>query len=221
MAAVIGHAAPGRETSPPPAAADDPFAVLVHDAQASLAESIEKAGLGRDPYRFPMGALAQALGVLPAFMGRLDVALDHARQPVDPAALERGMAQIVERLGRAATHSANVHMLAMVRAHNLRTLLLYGGAFVGAVLAGIGGGFWWGQVSANAAVHETEAQLAQAFQAGPGAAATWANLMRWNDITGSLANCKNDAGRSEAGRRACAVPLWIEPPSQAVPARYR
>ena len=136
-------------------------------------------------------------------------------------ALERSLAQVVERLGRATTYSVNRHLVQMVRAHNLRTLLIYGGAFVGAVLIALGGGFWWGQASANAAVRETEAQLAQAFQAGPAAAATWANLMRWNDIAGSMASCKNDAGRSETGRRACAVPLWIEPPSPTVPARYR
>ena len=221
MAAVIGQATAGREAPAPAAAEDDPFAVLVHDAQASLTESIEKAGLGRDPYRFPMGALAQALGVLPAFMGRLDGVLDHARQPVDPVALERSMAQIVERVGRATTHSVNQHMLQMVRAHNFRTLLIYGGAFVGAVVAGIGGGFAWGQASANAAVHETEAQLVQAFQAGPGAAANWANLMRWNDINASLARCTGNMVSASGGRKSCLTPLWIEPASQAVPARYQ
>ena len=221
MATVIGQAAPEREALPPPALDDAAFAALVLDAQASLAEGVEKAGLGRDPYRFLMGALSQALGVLPAFMGKLDGAIDHARQPVDPVALERSMVLVVERLERAAARGVNQHMLAMVRAHNLRTLLLYGGAFVAAVLVALGGGFWWGQASANGSVHETEARLAQAFQAGPGAAVAWANLIQWNDINGSLASCKSDAGRVEAGRRACAVPLWIEPPSQTVPTRYR
>ena len=136
-------------------------------------------------------------------------------------ALERSLAQVVERLGRATTHSVNQHLVQMVRAHNLRTLLIYGGAFVGAVLAGIGGGFWWGQASANAAVHETEQQLAQAFQAGPGAAANWANLMRWNDINGSLATCTSDTIRTVGGRRACFPPLWIDPPQQAARALVR
>ena len=171
MAAVSGQASPEREASPPPALDDAAFAALVLDAQSSLTESIEKAGLGRDPYRFPMGALAQAPGVLPAFMGKLDGALDHARQPVDPVALERSMDQAVRRLAEAASRGANQYTMLLARAHNLRTLLTYGGVFVVAVLAALGGCFFWGQASANAAVHETEQQLAQAFQAGPGAAA--------------------------------------------------
>ncbi len=62
MAAVIGRAA-SEHGAPPPAAADDEaFAALVLEAQVSLAQGVERAGLGRDPYRFMMGALAQALG---------------------------------------------------------------------------------------------------------------------------------------------------------------
>ena len=220
MAAVIGKAAPEQEVSPPPAA-DDAFAALVHDAQASLTESIEKAGLHRDPYRFPMGALAQALGVLPAFMASLDAAVDYARQPVNPAVLERNMEQAVRRLAHAASQGADRHTVQMVKAHNLRTMLTYGGVFVVTVLAAAGGGFFWGQSSANAAVHETEQQLAQAFQAGPGAAANWANLMRWNDINAALATCTADAVRSASGRRACFPPLWIDPPQQAARALVR
>ena len=168
-----------------------------------------------------MGALAQALGVLPAFMGKLDGALDHARQPVDPVALERSMDQAVRRLEQAAARGANQHTMQLARAHNLRTLLTYGGAFVAAVLLAGSGGFFWGQASANAAVHETEERLAQAFQAGPGAAANWANLMRWNDINGSLATCTSDTVRTVGDRRACFPPLWIDPPQRAVRALVR
>ncbi|MGI4944674.1 MAG: hypothetical protein ACRYHQ_29650 [Janthinobacterium lividum] len=220
MAAMIGQAASEQEVSLPPAA-DDAFAALVHDAQASLTESIEKAGLGRDPYRFPMGALAQALGVLPAFMSNLDAAVDYARQPVNPAVLERNMEQAVQRLAQAASRGADRHTVQMVKARNLRTMLTYGGTFIIAVLAAAGGGFFWGQASANAAVHETEERLAQAFQAGPGAAANWANLMRWNDINAALATCTADAVRTVNGRRACFPPLWIDPPQQAVRALVR
>jgi len=218
---VTGQAVSERGAPSPAAADDDAFVTLVSEAQASLAQGVERAGLGRDPYRFLMGALAQALGVLPVFMGKLDGAIDHARQPVDPVTLERSMDQAVRRLEQAAARGANQHTLQMVRAHNLRTLLTYGGAFVVAVLAAAGGGFAWGQASADAAVHETEQQLALAFRGGTSAAANWANLTRWNDINSSLAACTGYALKVVEGRKACFAPLWIEPPSLAVPSRVR
>ncbi len=218
---MIGQAAPERGMSPPAVVDDEAFAALVLEAQASLAQGVERAGLGRDPYRFLMGALAQALGVLPVFMGKLDGAIDHARQPVDPVALERSMEQAVQRLERAAARGANMHSVQMVKAHNLRTLLTYGGAFVVAVLAAAGGGFAYGQASADAAVHETEQQLALAFRGGTSAAANWANLTRWNDINSSLATCTGYALKVVEGRKACFAPLWIEPPNLAVPSRVR
>ena len=193
----------------------------MREAQASLAHGVEKAGLGRDPYRYLMGALAQALGVFPVFMGRLDGALDHVRQPVDLVAVERSMTQAVERLEKAAYRGANQQTMQLARAHKLRTLLLYGGAFAVAVLAAVGGGFVWGQASANAAVRETEQQLALAFRDGPSAAQTWARLMTWNDVTSSMATCTSNSVKPIDGRRACALPVWIEAPNLAVPTRAR
>jgi len=86
------------------------------------------------------------------------------------------------------------------------------------VAAAAGGGFRSGQTTANAAVHQTEQQLAQAFQNGPAAAASWANLMRSNDAGLALANCTGPAVRVLDGRRACNVPLWLDPPTAAAPA---
>jgi len=212
---VTGQAAPGHGTSPSAAVDDEAFAALVLEAQVSLAQGVERAGLGRDPYRFMMGALAQALGVLPAFIGKLDGALDQARQPVDPAAIERA----VERLEKAAVRGVNQRAAELARAHNRRTLLTYGGAFAFGVLVAAGVGFAWGKALANAAVYQTEQQLALAFRGGPGAAAAWANLMRSNDAGLALAGCSGSAVKIIDGRRACNVPLWLDPPNLAVPSR--
>ncbi len=210
---MIGQAA-SEHGAPPPAAADDEaFAALVLEAQASLAQGVEKAGLGRDPYRFMMGALAQALGVLPAFMQRLDGAVDQARQPIDPAAVERA----VERLEKAAVRGADQRAAELARSRNRRTLLTYSGAFAVGVLAAGGGGFSWGWAAANASVHQTEQRLAVAFRDGPSAAATWANLMRANDAGLALATCTGAAVKAIEGRRACSVPLWLDPPNLSAP----
>ncbi len=214
---MTGQAAPERGASPPAAADDEAFAALVLEAQASLAQGVEKAGLGRDPYRFMMGALAQALGVLPAFMGKLDGAIDQARQPVDPAAVE----QAVVRLEQAAVRGADRRAAELARSRNRRTLLTYGGTFAISILTAAGGGFAWGQASANAAVHQTEQQLALAYRDGPSAAAIWANLMRSNDANLMLAACTGLAVKTLEGRKACNLPMWLEPPIPALPSRGR
>ncbi len=214
---MTGRAASGYGASPPAAADDEAFAALVLEAQASLAHGVEKAGLGRDPYRFMMGALAQALGVLPAFIGKLDGAIDQVRQPVDPVAVE----QAVVRLEQAAVRGADRRAAELARSRNRRTLLTYGGAFAVGILAAVGGGFLWGQASANAAVLQTNQQLALAFRDGPSAAAIWANLMRSNDANMLLATCTGLAVKTLEGRKACNAPIWLDPPIPAVPSRAR
>jgi len=110
--------------------------------------------------------------------------------PVEPAALER--------LERSAATGADRRAVDLARAHNLRTLLIYGGAFAGAVLLALGGRFALGRSSANAAVAQTERRLAAAFEDGPDAAAAWVGLMEANDLRAALANCRGSSvyGRS-------------------------
>ena len=164
-----------------------------------------------------MGALSQALGVLPAFMGKLDGAIDHARQPVDPAAIERA----VERLEQAAVRGADRRAAELAQSRNLRTLLTYGGVLLAAVAVAGRLGFAWGQATANATIYQTEQQLALAFRDGPGAAATWANLMRSNDINMTLAACTGLAVKTIEGRKACNAPIWLDPPVPTTPTRTR
>lgn len=136
VAAVSSQAVSEHGTPPLPGpAGDDPFADLVRQAQDDLAQGVERAGLARDPYRFLMGALSHALGVFPAFVQRLDGAIDHARQPVDPAAVER----TIERLEKAAARGADLRAADLARAHNRRTLVTYGGAFAVGILVAAGG----------------------------------------------------------------------------------
>jgi len=87
MAAVGGRAAVPAATITPEDEAG--FAAQIRQAQAELADSVERAGLARDPYRFVTGAIAHTLGVFPSVLERLEGAVERARQPVDPAALQR------------------------------------------------------------------------------------------------------------------------------------
>jgi len=167
--------------------------------------AVAKAGMTGDPIRYLLAAASAGLG---AFASGIQA----IRQPLDSVTVEHA----VERLEKAAVRGADVRAAELARAPNRRTLLTYGGAFaVGLLVAG--GGFVWGRASAITAVHQTEQQLALAFRDGPSAAATWANLMRSNNAGLALASCTGAAVKTVEGRRACNVPLWLDPPNPAAP----
>jgi hypothetical protein len=195
----------------------DTFTAKVQAAQADLQHGIDRAGLRDDPFRYPLQALSGVLGLFPDLVGQLTGAVDQARQPLDPVAVE----QAVVRLEQAALRGADRRAAELARSRSYRALGIYGGVSLAAVLAALGVGFVWGQASANAAVHHTEAQLALPFRDGPSAAAVWANLMRSNDANLMLAACTGLAVKTLEGRKACNMPIWLDPPSPAVPTRAR
>jgi len=195
----------------------DTFTAKVREAQADLQHGIDRAGLRDDPFRHPLQALSGVMGLFPDLVEQLTGAVEQARQPLDPAAVER----TVERLEQAAVRGADRRAAELARSRNRRTLLTYGGTFAISILAAAGGGFAWGQASANAAVRQTDQQLALAFRDGPSAAATWVNLMRSNDANLMLAACTGLAVKTLEGRKACNLPMWLEPPIPAAPSRAR
>jgi hypothetical protein len=196
--------------------ADDLGAAIRH-AQAELERAVREGGLSRDPMRLPLGALAVTLGAIEKLFvatvaqfritsedldHRLTVAVQKANQPTDPKAMER--------LRIAAARGASQEVLALVRAHNQRTTLVAGAVLAGSMLfAGIVG-FCWGRWSAESNIHETELTLSKAFKDGPEAASDWANLMTHNDLPAAMASCTGSHVVVQDGRRACAIPLWLD-----------
>lgn len=190
----------------PSPSGDDQVLAGILAARADLDGAVSKAAMTGDPIHYLLAACSAALG---AFGSGIQ-AIQH---PIDALEVERA----VERLEQAAGRGADRRAAEMARAHNRRTLLLCGGIFTASVLAAIGGGFLWGRASANAAVQQTEQHLDLAFRNGPAVAATWANLMRSNDAGLALAGCTGQALKVMDGRRACNVPLWLDPPALAAP----
>lgn len=203
MAAVAERAASAGAAPPSlPGAGPDPFLALVAQAQAELAEAVERAGLGRDPYRFLVGALAQTLGVFPSFVGRLDAAVEHARQPMDPAALAR--------LEAAAAIGAARHTAEIARAHARRTALLFSVSLISVAIIASSAGFMWGRTK----VQDTERRLAAAFTDGAEAASHWVTLMENNDLPRALSLCTGARTYTDqTGRKACLFSLYLEAPS--------
>jgi len=195
-------------TSQPTPAGDDQVLADILAAQADLDGAVAKAGITGDPIRYLLAASSAGLG---AFASGIQA----IRQPLDTVTV----GQAVERLEQAAVRGADRRAAELAQSRNRRTLLAYGGALLATALAAAGGGFLWGHASANAAVHQTEQQLALPFRDGPGAAAIWANLMRSNDANLMLAACTGLAVKTLEGRKACNMPVWLDPPTPAVPSR--
>jgi len=187
------------------------FADVVRAAQDDIAMGVDRAGWRDDPLRHPMAALSTTIGLFPPFLERMEAVAEQMRRPVTDDELNRLQTAVIRGADRRAADLA--------RAHNLRTLLLYGGAFVACVVLAAVGGFWWGQATAADSIQETEQRLALAFRDGADAAAGWARLMEQNDIGKAVAQCTGQRTYVDAtGRKACAVPLWIEPPKRTPPA---
>lgn len=78
------------------------------------------------------------------------------------------------------------------------------------------GCYAWGRTAEAARSREVGGALAASLRDGSASGQRWLDLMHGNDILAALQRCDGNSIRKDAaGRRACAVPLWIDPPSAA------
>jgi len=190
-----GAAAP----RPPALAAEAAAEAAILAAREALAQAVQKGHLTRDPLRFALGGISEALG---AFLAGIKATC----QPLDPSA----QAEMVRQVIAAAAAGANQEAARLARTHNRRTLLLAALTLVVVAAAGMGGGYVWGRASAAADIQATTVELATAFRDGPAAARSWLELMRNNDVQAALRHCTGPASWTDQGRRACALPLWLD-----------
>jgi hypothetical protein len=200
-----------RAQDPSLPSSEDDFTRAVAEAQADVRAAADRAGLRQDPYGQVLDALSVALGLFPQLVRQLDGAVERGRQPLDDTALDR--------LLRAAVSGADRRAAALARARTSRTAVLASIVLVLLGGAGLIGGYWWGRADASSRYRTTDAGLAAAFRDGPGTAAKWLDLMRWNSLPEALKAC--DQGQAftdqQSGRRACSLPLWLEPPKVRAP----
>lgn len=197
----------------------------VAKAQDALAQAVERGNLKRDPLGWTVEAISLSLGAQHAMhlaharhYGDVAEQLDRrgaelverVRQPLDPGALLR--------LEKAAASGAARQAATLARAFALRVGLAAALVWGVSVAGGIGGGYWWGAGDARAGINETEHGLAEAFRAGPQDAGTWLALMRLNDVRAAVQACEHDSlWTDKAGRRACSLRVWLDPPPPSVP----
>lgn len=184
MAALNQQPGPGGEGN---------FADRVKAVQDALAEGVAKAGLQRDPYRYPIAAISKALGLFPELVHHLEA----TRQPVQDEDMRKAVARGIADAGREILWTLKV-----------RNVLIAAGLLVAALLIGGAGGY----LTARAQLSSDVAGLSQALS-GPDAA-LWRRLISINDIRAVWKNCR-DAPQPTGGS-ACAFTLWTQrtPPAQ-------
>jgi hypothetical protein len=80
------------------------FAARVEAAQKALAEGIAKAGLQRDPLRFPLESLAMTVGLFPELVQHLEA----TRQPVQDEELRKAVTRGVADCANDTVRALNV-----------------------------------------------------------------------------------------------------------------
>ena len=102
----------------------------------------------------------------------------------------------------------------LASAHNWRTLGILASVLVGCITLATFGGWWLGWQEGVDRFRFADAGLAEITNSNPALAAQWVNLMRWNNFDNLMDSCREDRVSLDkpTGRRACALPLWIEPP---------
>jgi hypothetical protein len=190
--------------------ADHPdFAAQVAEAQRELHDSVVRAWLARDAYRYPIMAYSVALGVLPAFIEEIH----KARQPWTRDERKATVRDAVKELRKEAG--------AFVAEATRRRVMLMSGTAVALLLAGVGGGYLWASIRGAeryAALQEKYVNLPAEFNMAMANhdAERWLDLMRKNTAKGALDGCS--PVKQDGGGQACSYTFWTElPPTKRAP----
>jgi len=199
------------------------------DCVDSLRDSSRYARLSGDPAADSLAAMVRVMeSVAVAFRTRMAERTQISqslRQEVD--AISQAAITRVEARGAATVESLVPRLVALTERAverrlwlvKLRTLILAGGAVCVLVLAvfalSYGAGYASGRQDGLIAANT----IAAAMAAGPHAASAWAKLMAANDPVQALAACRKKSVKDAQGRRYCALPVWLDPPSPPNTAR--
>ncbi len=202
---------------------------------AALVDEIRRAGHeygleSDDPFNPVLKALILVLEWLGACVAELRrITVEYGSQALqrrqadraaDEAAILRLQTQIeatrtkfIRDYGDAIIASVNELAVRRMRLVARNSGLIAAAVLTASIAASLGVGYRWGRVNAEASIHETESRLIAAFKDGLPGASYWVGLMSWNNIDYALQLCRTrpDLASTEHGRRACKVPLWIEP----------
>ena len=196
----------------------DELGVAIRAAQAQLEKAVIEGNLSNDPLRLPLAAMAMSLGAqLKLFNAHFEQLQNASRRLDGHAASIKAISfdpKQLKVLEEAAVTGANRAARQFASAHNWRTLGILAGVLLGCVTLAALGGWWLGWQEGVDRFRFADTGLAEITSSNPALAAQWVNLMRWNNFDNLMDSCRGDrvAVDNPTGRRACALPLWIEPP---------
>jgi hypothetical protein len=220
-------------SSPVPVSKDAPEDVEALIAE--LREAARHAGIQRDDpmmpllttlahqIRFLANRTAKSDRVVADMSERIIDALQQSRHAADTeiARFQAGIAQTeavtIQRIADNIARAADRALTRRVTILQWNRVAWAAAILVCLTMGSLAGGYWWGRDTALSSIHETEAGLQVAFENGADAAQKWLDVMQWNDIADALAQCTEETVSIQGGRKACNVPLWIEPPQPPPP----
>jgi hypothetical protein len=172
-----------------------------------LQRSATRAELQGDPLGAVLDAFSASLGA----MGELLDHVEASRQPLDAAARAAMTRQLVQ--------ASRADFLRQAEVRSRRTAALSGVAAAVLLLGALGGGYLWGRSTEAAELGAASGVIRAALSDGAGSAQAWAEAIQRNDLPRLLARCEGSAVWTDpSGRRACAVPLWLDDaPTPAAP----
>jgi hypothetical protein len=201
----------GVETMP-----SDDLLTAIETAQKELAQASQTPHLRKDPIRFVLSGISATLGVLGRSTVRWERAVSDIITVVRKPVSDDERAALIEAVENGAYNGMRKEAQRMLRTFDRsqarNTGLAVGGAFVAGALAtgALLASLHWGEVAAiNRALDDLPAT---AILHRPTDAALWLKLMRENDVEKALAGCRD--GRTQDGRPACDLPVWLGPAPQ-------
>lgn len=200
-----------------PPGADMPLpdvASAMRQARSELEAAADIARAEKDPLAPVLAGLSSSLGVMVGLQTRIEARMDASREPFDAKARAEMMRQLVQACRADFVHQA------VGQSRRLAVLSGLGAAVL--LLGALGGGYLWGRSAEVAEVREATGVIRLALSDGSTSARAWADAINRNDLVGLLARCEGRAVWADnAGRRACAVPLWLDdvprPPPPGAP----
>jgi hypothetical protein len=182
----------------------DPLSDQLH----AMAESMDALGMIYEASADTQVQIASTLRTHADVVAHDAIERVHAGSEGIIAQLAPRLAAVVERTTRAQLQNARMH------------IFIGGGAALAIGLALVAGVSYAVRFASGRTHGEISAHtVAAAMAAGPDAASAWATLMADNDPVRALAACTQSVSTDAQGRRFCAMPVWLDPPNQAVPGR--
>jgi hypothetical protein len=116
-----------------------------------------------------------------------------------------------DRIATKAADAADRRAVMLARSRDRRTDAIKAAIFCVVVSLTAVSAYWLGWSNAERPI----AGLETAVAPRTAASALWLRLIAYNDVEQAVGRCV--ALKSDKGRRACSVPMWLDPPPATVP----